>query len=143
MDVNSLDYILKGVTSGFLAGYLVLYGLRPSVPYPEIILEIFDNKWMFLILLILNYYAFIWDYNVGALLLLSVITLLFDYIIFIEKGFKHSEVKKIDHFINNAPIFVPDNSTKVQDNIYDNIINNMNNIEMIPGNPAPFIALKI
>ena len=58
------EYILKGVIAGILAGYLIIYGLRPAVPYPEIILEIFDNKWMFLILVILNYYAFIWDYNI-------------------------------------------------------------------------------
>ncbi len=143
MEVELFDYILKGLISGILAGYLILYGLRPAVPYPEIILEVFDNKWMFLILLILNYYAFLWDYNVGAILLLCVITLVFDYIIFIEKGFKHDEIKIIDHFINNAPIFVPDNSTKFKDNIYDHMINEMNTLEYIPGNPAPFIEIKI
>jgi len=139
------EFILKGLLAGILAGYLILYGLRPAVPYPEIILEIFDNKWMFLILLILNYYAFIWDYNLGALLLLCVITLMFDYIVFIENGFNNNikNIKQIDHFINKAPIFVPDISTKTRDNIYDTMINDMNSLELIPGNPAPFIKLDI
>lgn len=140
------DFILKGLIAGILAGYLILYGLRPAVQYPEIILEIFDNKWMFLILLILNYYAFIWDYNIGALLLLCVITLMFDYIVFVENGFNNNDVydiKQFENFINKAPIFVPDNSTKLRDNIYDNMINDMNSLEFIPGTPAPFVKLDI
>jgi len=83
-----MQIILKGIVSGILSAYLILFALRPAIPYPELILEIFENKWMILVLLILNYYVFIWDYTAGALLLLCIIALIFDYIVFTEKGFK-------------------------------------------------------
>jgi hypothetical protein len=140
-----IEDIIKGIIAGILAAFLILYGLRPSVPYPEIILEIFDNKWMFLILVILNYYAFIWDYTIGSLLLLCVITLIFDYIIFIEKGFKPTDFTKnntIEKFITNEPVFIKNNTLIMNDNIYDRMINEINSSNIIPGNPAPFISLK-
>lgn len=94
-----VENILKGLTAGILSAFLVIYALRPAVPYPEIILEIFENVWMFLILLIINYYIFIWDYHSGAILMLCVIALLFDYIVFTQKGFK--KVVKVERFRND------------------------------------------
>jgi hypothetical protein len=93
-----LENILKGLLAGLLSAYLIIYALRPAVPYPELVLEIFENKWMFLILLIINYYIFIWDYHSGAILLLCTIALAFDYIVFTEKGFK--KVVKVESFSN-------------------------------------------
>ena len=82
MDMQYLELISKSLVSGLLSAYLLIYGLRPAVPYPDIILEFFENKLLFLLLLLVNYYVYVWDYNNGALLLLCVIALIFDYVVF-------------------------------------------------------------
>ena len=82
MDMQYLEVISKSLVSGLLSAYLLIYGLRPAVPYPDIILEFFENKLLFLLLLLVNYYVFVWDYNNGSLLLLCVIALIFDYVVF-------------------------------------------------------------
>ena len=78
------NYLLIGI----LCGYLLIYGLRPAMPYPEFILEPFQHNWLFIIILIINYYFFILDNKLGYLMLLSVIALIFDYLIFTKKGKK-------------------------------------------------------
>jgi len=96
-----LNLILKGIITGFLSSYLITIGLRPSIKYPEEILEIIDNLWVFLIILLINYYIFIWDTTIGLLLLISIISLIVDIIIFTEGGFiesifeKESNAKKL------------------------------------------------
>ena len=79
-----VDTILKGIVSGILSSYLIIYGLRPAVMYPDIILETFENKWLFIILLIFNYYVFLWDTNSGAILMLCILSLVMDYILFTD-----------------------------------------------------------
>ena len=60
--MNELDFsdivnnIIKGFFMGFLIAYLVIYGLRPSAQYPDNILDILDNPWIFIILILLNIY---------------------------------------------------------------------------------------
>ena len=80
-----IQLFLKYLIMGILSGYLLVYGLRPSVPYPEFILEPFEHNWLFIIVLILNYYVFLWDTKIGYLVLLSVIALICDYILFAKK----------------------------------------------------------
>jgi hypothetical protein len=87
MDMD-IQLILRGLVNGILAAYLIIYALRPAVPYPDLILEVFENLWMFLVLLILNYYVFFWDAKAGVMLLLCVIALVFDYLLFTQKGYK-------------------------------------------------------
>ena len=79
-----LDTVLKGIISGFLIAYLIMLGLRPSAEYPDNILEIIDNPWIFIVLILVNFYAIQWDMTIGLLLLLSIIALLLDVIIFTE-----------------------------------------------------------
>ena len=67
---------------GILSAYLLIYGLRPSIPYPDIILEVYENTWLLLILIIINFYVYIWDGKIGVLLALSIIALIFDMIQF-------------------------------------------------------------
>lgn len=135
-----LEIILKGLLAGFLSAYLILFGLRPAVAYPEFILELFENLWIFLILLIVNYYVFIWDYTIGAILLLCIVALVFDYVVFTSKGFKkviNIESQSADFFMNNEPVF---NEVPKKDNtFYDVIINKIENINqnIYPGSPSP------
>ena len=84
IESNDLNIILKGVISGFLIAYLVILGLRPTAEYPDNILEIIDNPWIFVILIIINFYALQWDLTIGLLLMLSIIALILDVIIFTE-----------------------------------------------------------
>jgi len=82
MNLDNHIIILKGLLTGVITGYLLVYGLRPAVQYPDFILDFFENKWVFLILLLVIYYTTIWDLKLGLLLFLSAIALIFDYVIF-------------------------------------------------------------
>lgn len=97
MEFNT-DIMLKAFVSGIFSAYLLIFGLRPSVKNPDIILEVFEHKWIFIILILINYYIFIWDYNNGVLFFLCILCLLFDYIVFTDK--KIIELRQE----NNIPI---------------------------------------
>ena len=84
LESNNLNIILKGAIVGFLIAYLIILGLRPTAEYPDNILEIIDNPWIFVLLIIINFYALQWDLTVGLLLMLSIIALILDVIIFTE-----------------------------------------------------------
>ena len=74
--------LFKYIIIGILTGYLLIYGLRPSVPYPEIILEFYENFWFLIILIFFNFYIYLWDNKIGVLLGLSIIALIMDMIQF-------------------------------------------------------------
>jgi hypothetical protein len=146
--MESLETILKGLLAGFLSAYLILFGLRPAVAYPELILELFENLWIFIILLIINYYVFIWDYTIGAILLLCIIALIFDYVVFTNKGFQKKMNSHIQHyedfFVYNEPQFTPitkEVSVKKKEDtsFYNVIINDIQHINdtVYPGSPYP------
>ena len=93
---NSLfNYILKGGITGILVAYVIIYALRPSVPYPDFIIEIFENYFMFIILLLINFYIFLWDKLIGTLFFVCILSLVFDYFIFIKKDLV--KIKKFDN----------------------------------------------
>lgn len=126
-----LEVIIKGILCGILSAFLVIYGLRPAVPYPDFLLEFFENPWLFLILLLVTYYIFIWDQMLGALLLLSIAALVFDYIVFTHRGYK--KVITTEHLAN--PIF---ESIEEPTQTFHNVI--LDDIkassEVYPGDPA-------
>lgn len=78
-----LENIVKGLVGGVLSAYLILYGFRPATPYPEVISEVYENKFIIFVCLILNYYVYLWDTRLGILLFLSICAILFDYFVFI------------------------------------------------------------
>ena len=71
---------LRYLIIGFLSAYLLIYGLRPSVPYPDAIIEFYENFWLLLLLIIVNFYLYLWDKKIGLLLCLSIVALIFDMI---------------------------------------------------------------
>jgi len=77
-----INLFIKYIIIGVLSAYLLIYGLRPAVPYPESILEFYENFWLLLILVIFNFYVYLWDRTIGLLLCLSIIALIFDMIQF-------------------------------------------------------------
>ena len=62
--------ILKGIISGFLIAYLIILGLRPSAEYPDNIIEVIDNPWIFVVLILINFYAMQWDLTIGLLIII-------------------------------------------------------------------------
>ena len=78
----NINLFIKYILIGVLSAYLLIYGLRPAVPYPESILEFYENFWLLLILVIFNFYVYLWDRTIGLLLCLSIIALIFDMIQF-------------------------------------------------------------
>jgi len=87
MDNIHIEDIFKGILTGFFASYLIILGMRPAAIYPDNILDIIDNPWIFLILFIINYYILYWDFTIGLLLFLTLIALILDIIIFTHGDF--------------------------------------------------------
>ena len=87
MDDIHIENIFKGILTGFFASYLIILGMRPAAIYPDNILDIIDNPWIFLILFIINYYILYWDFTIGLLLFLTLIALILDIIIFTHGDF--------------------------------------------------------
>jgi ABC-type multidrug transport system fused ATPase/permease subunit len=106
--------VLKGLITGFLIAYLIILGLRPAALYPDNMLDIIDNPWIFIILFIINFYVIQWDLTIGLLLFLSIIALILDIIIFTEgkifysiednkEGFKENNDNKVSPSLPVAP----------------------------------------
>lgn len=142
MTKEYLELILKGAITGVLCAYLVLFGLRPAVPYPEFILELFENLWMFIILLIANYYILIWDYTIGAILLLCILALIFDFVVFTNKGFekrvKYESRDTFADFYSQQQNAVEFKKVKKPDNLYDVLFKDIPALNFAhPGGPSP------
>ena len=103
--------ILKGIISGFLIAYLIILGLRPSAEYPDNIIEIIDNPWIFIVLILINFYVMQWDLTIGLLLLLSIIALLLDVIIFTEGEVFNSDIN-IEQFKEEEGDVIDDEEEK-------------------------------
>jgi hypothetical protein len=106
-----IEDIFKGILTGFLASYLIILGMRPAAIYPDNILDIIDNPWIFLILFIINYYILIWDFTIGLLLFLTLIALILDIIIFTHGDFLKDIIK-----IVNSDIYSATSNTQNEDN---------------------------
>lgn len=98
---ETINTLFKGITIGIFSIYIIFYSLRPSKLNPEFVLQIIENKIMFIPLLIINYYLFIWDKTIGVLFLIFIISLIFDYLIFIDKNSKNVIKKNMMINLNN------------------------------------------
>lgn len=98
---ETMNTLFKGIIIGFFSIYIIFYSLRPSKLNPEFVLQIIENKIMFIPLLIINYYLFIWDKTIGVLFLIFIISLIFDYLIFIDNNSKNIIKKNMMINLNN------------------------------------------
>ena len=78
-----VDIFFRYLIIGILSAYLLIYGLRPAMPYPEALLDIYEHYWVLLMLVILNIYLLYWDLKIGLLLLLAIVAIIFDMINYI------------------------------------------------------------
>ena len=129
-NTNSTLFIIKGLITGFLIAYLVIFGLRPAALYPDNILEIIENPWIFIILIIINFYIILWDLTIGLLMFLSIIALLLDIIIFTEgKIFFNKE--EAENYSNTNLLDNKSSNTNLLDNKSSNtnLLDNKSSIQ--------------
>ena len=131
-----IEDIFKGILTGVFASYLIILGLRPAAIYPDNILDIIDNPWIFLILFIINYYVLYWDITIGLLLFLTLIALILDIIIFTDGDFIkdninlfnttfYSTTKNIEDYESNIKLTTSDTKTsykEINDSILEKLI---------------------
>lgn len=123
-----IEDIFKGILTGFFASYLIILGMRPAAIYPDNILDIIDNPWIFLILFIINYYILIWDFTIGLLLFLTLIALILDIIIFTHGDFLKDIINIVNTDLYNTSMLnednkkVTNNSTETYKDINDIIL---------------------
>lgn len=98
---ETMNTLFKGIIIGIFSIYIIIYSLRPSKLNPEFILQIIENKIIFIPLLIINYYLFAWDKTIGVLFLIFIISLIFDYLIFIDNNSKKTIKKNMMINLNN------------------------------------------
>jgi len=118
MDNIHIEDIFKGILTGFFASYLIILGMRPAAIYPDNILDIIDNPWIFLILFIINYYILYWDFTIGLLLFLTLIALILDIIIFTNGDFIKDILDILDLNIFRINKHVEDNKN-IKENTHD------------------------
>ena len=124
----NIEDIFKGILTGALASYLIILGMRPAAIYPDNILDIIDNPWIFLILFIINYYILIWDFTIGLLLFLTLIALILDIIIFTHGDFLKDIINIVNVDFYNATSMqnedknAKNNSTETYKDINDIIL---------------------
>lgn len=124
----NIEDIFKGILTGFFASYLIILGMRPAAIYPDNILDIIDNPWIFLILFIINYYILIWDFTIGLLLFLTLIALILDIIIFTHGDFLKDIINIVNTDLYNTSMLnednkkVTNNSTETYKDINDIIL---------------------
>ena len=121
LDRNLFESIIKYLFVGLLSGYILVYALRPSIPNPDIILDILENKFIFIILFIINYYLYLYDYLIATLFSICIFSLIFDYLIFIDIN-KNIETTIHENF-SNIKNTILHHYNKEKFNIKNKIIN--------------------
>jgi len=111
-----MEDIFKGILTGFFASYLIILGMRPAAIYPDNILDIIDNPWIFLILFIINYYILIWDFTIGLLLFLTLIALILDIIIFTHGDFLKDIINIVNADLYNTTSMLNEDNKNVTNN---------------------------
>jgi hypothetical protein len=119
----NIEDIFKGILTGALVSYLIILGMRPAAIYPDNILDIIDNPWIFLILFIFNYYILYWDVTIGLLLFLTLIALILDIIIFTDGDFIKDNINILNTNLYSIDAKIEDyktNTSSTTSSKYDN-----------------------
>jgi hypothetical protein len=110
----NIEDIFKGILTGALVSYLIILGMRPAAIYPDNILDIIDNPWIFLILFIFNYYILYWDITIGLLLFLTLIALILDIIIFTDGDFIKDNINILNTTLYSTDANIEDYKTNAE-----------------------------
>lgn len=74
--------LLRGLITGILAAFVILYALRPGMPYPQWMITLYDHPWVFLVLFAIIAYIALMDVFIGALLMIAFVALAADMYLF-------------------------------------------------------------
>lgn len=133
----NVDDVVKGLVTGMLVAFMVLYSLRPQTPYPEWVLNTYEHPWIFIILVCMVVLLSAWDARAGAIMFLIVATLLMDYYFLGTRSLQYQQ---------HTPTFLEFDRTAMMtssiqtpqfslDQAYP-IFNN--DVDFLPGHPSPF-----
>ena len=75
----TIDEVIKGLVTGVLATFVILYSLRPTSPYPRWVVESYEHPWIFVLMIIAVPFLYAWDNIVGALAFIITTMLIIDY----------------------------------------------------------------
>jgi hypothetical protein len=124
----NIEDIFKGILTGALVSYLIILGMRPAAIYPDNILDIIDNPWIFLILFIFNYYILYWDITIGLLLFLTLIALILDIIIFTDGDFIKDNINILNTTLYSTDANIEDYKTNTESKYDTKSYKDINNI---------------
>ena len=124
----NIEDIFKGILTGALVSYLIILGMRPAAIYPDNILDIIDNPWIFLILFIINYYILYWDITIGLLLFLTLIALILDIIIFTDGDFIKDNINILNTTLYSTDANIEDYKTNAESKNYTKSYKDINDI---------------
>lgn len=102
--MNAATLAFRGLAAGALAAYLVLYGLRPRVAYPDFMLALYDHPWMLLVIFAGIVYIIQWDIFVGVMMLLAFIALCADMFIFGQPWDRDARASDASSAASEAPV---------------------------------------
>lgn len=141
-----IEDVLRGVITGLLTAFVVIYSLRPKVPYPKWVLISYEHPWMFLVAIGVAAWAISWDRIIGSLLFIIVLTLILDFHMLgkrtIESKDKHvvnnktSDTNTIGYmeFDDEGPAL---NTMNLDEKVYP-MFDNEADTMFQPGHPSPF-----
>lgn len=132
-----IDDVVKGLITGILVGFLVIYSLRPQVPYPEWVLKTYEHPWIFTILISMVVILAAWDARAGGVMLLIVATLLMDYYFLGTRIIQSKQHAPFFEFDREALASSAQSSN--QQFSFDQAYPIFNNdVDFQPGHPSPF-----
>lgn len=74
-----IEDVLRGIITGILVAFVVIYSLRPKTPYPKWILMSYEHPWLFVLAIAVAAWSLAWDRIIGALMFIIILTLILDY----------------------------------------------------------------
>jgi hypothetical protein len=70
---------IRGLATGVLIAFVVLYSLQPKTPYPKWIVATFEHPWVFVLAFIVACWLLSVDKVIGILAFIAVATVTIDY----------------------------------------------------------------
>ena len=133
----NIDDVIKGLVTGLLVGFMVMYSLRPQVPYPEWVLRTYEHPWIFIILIGLVVVMSAWDVHAAAVLSIIVVALLLDYYFLGTRSLLQEQHSPAVVEFDRSAFAIPNlHSTSYSLQPAYPLFNN--EMDLSPGHPSPF-----
>lgn len=134
----NVDDIVKGLVTGVLLGFMVLYSLRPQNPYPDWVLQTYEHPWIFIILVGSVIILSAWEGRAGAIMLIIVATLLMDYYFLGTRSLQHEQHAPVFLEFDRNAISLPSTTQSTQYSLKQAYPIFNNDSDSLPGHPSLF-----